>query len=62
MVGWSRPEWEDATGENGEEGKLRHQKRLGRIFAVMIVGIGINVALGVWVILSMLFSYPTFSS
>ena len=37
--GYSRQEWEDAMGKNGEEGRLRHQKRLGMHLFVVAVGL-----------------------
>ena len=45
-AGFSKPEWEDATGQNGEEGVLRHQRSVGMRIAFGLAGMILLVGMG----------------
>ena len=54
MCGMSRPEWEGATGKNGEEGERRYRRVLGTRLAVIAVGIVIQILMGFFVMVAKL--------
>lgn len=45
-AGFSKPEWEDATGQNGEGGTLIHQRRVGMRLAFGLAGMILLVGMG----------------